>query len=261
MRVFVIIIISTNKEKFMKLIDSKCGKKVWALDNQIEAINNLIECRKGGCATVNGYVPKSGYVKDQYPTVNITALTRISTTKLYERRLQALNNITFDDVKDSIPTVDKLKVLDDAKLQQLFAERKAMLTTSLTNTLTGNRTNAHHKGHDRCYASFGEGVKVHLKTETVDGIKQPILVDGYPVVNSIMISVIELNRKTIKEGEYKVVNSGAPVLMGKLIEKQLNSKSHVLKTLSLKKDNFESLHIDRRELLAEEMQSLGDIIA
>ena len=189
-----------------------------------------------------------------------SAPSRFSTTRLYERRLEALNNITFNDVKESVKSVDKLKDLDDAKVQQIFAARKAQLTTSLTNSLTGNRTTAYHKGHDRCYAKFAEGVKVHLKTEDVGGIKQPVLVDGYPVAQSIMVSYIELNKKTIVKGEYKTVNSGAPVLMGNLITKQLNSKSHIMKTLSLKTDNFESLRIDRKELLAEDALSLGDII-
>ena len=243
----------------MKLIKSQDGKAIWALDNQIKAIETLVACRKGGCATVKGYKPSTGYLK--IPTVNINMLTRISTTKLYERKLEALNNITFNDIKEATKSVDKLKDLGDLKLQQLFAERKTMMTTSLINTLTDNRTSAHHAGHDRCYAYFAEGVKVNLKTEKIDGLMQPVLVDGHPVAQSIMVHYIELSKQVVVEGEYKKVNSGAPVLMGKLIESRLNSKSHVLKTLSLKTDNFESLHIDRNELLSEQVQSLGDILA
>ena len=81
----------------------------------------------------------------------------------------------------------------------------------MNTTLSGDRSDSHRAGHDRCYAHVADGVKVNFVTEKdKDGLMQPVLTDGLPTAASIMVSYLEINRTTRKEGEYKVVNSGAP---------------------------------------------------
>ena len=76
-----------------------------------------------------------------------------------------------------------------------------------------------------------------------------------------MIPYIELNVKTITEGERNAPSdSGSSVLMKNVIQQAVNKKSTVLKTLSLKADNFESFQIDGNKLVAEDVARFGDIV-
>ncbi len=140
----------------------------------------------------------------------------------------------------------------------MFDERKQMLMNSLQKSLDGDRNDSYRQAHDLCYAYVGD-VKVHLQTEGKP--KEPITdEDGNVFVASIMIPYLELNVTETQKGKRKVVNSGGAVRMGKQIEKCLNKRSHVYRTLSLKEDNFESLKVDRQEFLPEEVANFGDIL-
>ena len=233
---------------------------IWAPINVIEAINALIDCRKGGCASVHEYIPTTNYVVS--PVQNIQFLSRVSTSRLYERRIAALEGLTFGDVADRLDRSNpKLADLSDAELADLFNQRRAMEIASMQKSLDGVRDDAHRQGHDRCYRHIGTGIKVHLVTEKgEDGLMHPVLTDGYPTVKSIMLSALFLTVKTIKEGERKVVNSGAPVLMSNAIKSVLTSPGLNLRTLSLKSDNFTSLSVDHRTLETDPdlREALGD---
>ena len=121
----------------------------------------------------------------------------------------------------------------------------------------------HRQGHDRCYATITNGIKVHFVTEKndEDGLMHPTTVNGYPVVDSIMINALFLNVTTITEGERKVVNSGAPVLMGNAISKVLNQRCVGIRTLSLKADNFEKVVIDHNAIIPENVKGLQILVA
>lgn len=238
------------------------GQQFRATTEQAEALEALAVARAGGIATVYGYQPTSDYVKDQYPVLNLQILTRFSTTRLYERKMAALSDIRFSDVKPIIEKDAVLSALPEAQLMTIFNERKAKEVASMGQTLAGDRSGAHREAHDRCYARVADGIKVHFITEKdADGLMQPVLTDGLPTVASIMVHYLELNREVRKAGEYKVVKSGAPVLMSNAINKLLNQKSVGLKTLSLKEGNFERLVVARKSYLPEDVAGIpGDIL-
>lgn len=238
------------------------GQKFRATREQAEALEALSVARAGGIATVYGYRPTSGYVKDKYPLVNLQILTRFSTERLYERKMEALSNVTFKDIEALVEADPVLSAKPRAELLTIFNERKANEVASMAKTLEGDRSDAHRAAHDRCYARVADGIKVHFVTEKdANGIMQPVLTDGLPTVASIMVHYLELNKETRVAGEYKVVNSGAPVRISNCIEKVLNQKSVGLKTLSLKDGNFERLVVARKSYLPEEVASIpADIL-
>ena len=233
------------------LVESVDGKEVWVTPAQAEAIDSLSEMQGGGCAALHGYIPSTGYVES--PVLDIQMLTRFSYTRLIERKRAALEGITFSDVQDAIAKNEKLSALTVVKANEVFETRKAMQLASIEKTLSGDRSDAHRQGHDRCYATFGTGIKGHLVTEKVDGIMEPVTLNGIPMLNSIMINYLELNRKVVKEGVYKTVNSGAAVLMGNAISSLLNKRSVGFKSASLKEDNFDSLVMSKTEFLPEDV--------
>lgn len=233
------------------LVTSTDGKDVWVTPAQADALSQLTETH-AGCAALHGYVPTTGYVEGKCPVQDIQMLTRFSYTKLIERKRAALEAITFSDVQDAIAKEPKLAKLSVVDANKHFEARKKMLLDSIDKTISGDRDDAHRQGHDRCYATFADGVKAHLVTEKgEDGLMYPVTLNGIPMVKSIMIPYIELNKKIIKEGEYKTVNSGPAVLMGNAISSLLNKRSVSYKTATLKEDNFDRLVISKMEFRPE----------
>lgn len=231
------------------------GTQVWMTQSQAEVLQVLEEANRGGCAAVTGYIPSTGWVKR--PTKNIQMLTRFSYRNLLERKRDALEAITFDDIPSNVIPENKLRGKTE---EEWFELRKAQELASIEKTLEGDRSDAHRKGHDRCYAKFAEGVKVHFETEKrADGRMHPVLKDGKPMVKSIMVQYLQLNETVVVEGERKVVNSGASVLMKNAINRVLNQRSVGIKSLSLKADNFEKLSIHHDvivpEMIAEAVSS------
>lgn len=234
------------------LVSGIDGKDVWVTPAQAEALTQLVDAKAGGCAGIHGYIPSTGYSVS--PVVDLQVLTKFSYSKLIERKRSALEAIAFSDVQDAINMEPKLAQLAVTEQNSLFEKRKQSLLKSIDTTLDGDRSDAHRQGHDRCYVDFANGIKAHLVTEKgADGLKHPLLLNGFPVVDSVMLGCIELNRKVIKEGVHKVVNSGAPVLMGNAIESLLNKRSVSYKTISLKADNFDKVVISKQEFLPEDV--------
>lgn len=227
------------------------GKDVWATPAQANALKQLVEANNGGCAGIHGYIPSTGYTEK--PVVDLQVITKFSYEKLNERKRAALEAIAFADVQDAIKREPKLNVLTLDNQNELFEARKKSLLDSIQKTADGDRSDAHRQGHDRCYVTFDNGVKANLVTEKVDGLQEPVLLNGLPIIASVMLGCIELNRKTIKEGVRKVVNSGAPVLMGNAIESLLNKRSVSYMTVSLKEDNFDSMVISKSTILPKDV--------
>lgn len=239
------------------------GSMVWVSPEQASTLDTLIVAHGGGFSNVTGYVPSTGYVKS--PVINVQILTRFDTVRLYERRLNALNAITFADVKPFVEQDSRLSNLDSVSQVDAFDSRKAFEIESLTKTIEGNRSDNHRKGHDRCYITFAKGIKVHLVTEReyytdADGKSKsrmvPVLTDGYPTANSIMVMHLELNRQIVSEGERKHVNSGVPVRMSKCIKRLLNDRSVGIRALSLKPDNFEKVSISKSVIVPNDIKPL-----
>ena len=224
------------------------GTKLWASARQAETVERLKETRKGGVATVKGYRPTTGYVTP--PVKDMQIITRFSTAACYERYINAVEAVTFDMVKPKLSSNPKLAALSEADALKAFNERKAFLIDAKRKSLNGERDTAQHEAHDRNYVNVTEGVKIHLVTEkNFEGNMVPVIRDGFPVLDSVMLSALVLNETVTKEGVSKPApNSGVPVLMGNLIEGFLNKRSTGYRTVKLGEDNFDAVKIDRQTL-------------
>jgi hypothetical protein len=218
---------------------------------QAETLDRLITIQKGGIGTIHGYKPSTGYTKP--PSKNINFITRFSIRNLYDRKIKALEAIAFDDVAEYVKNDPVLSVMDHTTLKTLFAGRKAQELESLIKTNDGDRSDGYRKGHDRCYVTVADGVKVNLDCRKENGIMEPVLFNGLPVAETIMLFYLELSSTTVVEGERKVVNSGASVRMKNCIERCLNKRSVGIKTFSLKADNFESITINRENITPDDI--------
>lgn len=217
------------------------GREAFATQAQVDTLNNLANVPGGGFATINGYKPTSDYVSP--PEVNINFISRFSTEKLYQRKIDALKGISFKTLKITEP---KLLALSENERFMQFTECLNKMIESLEKTLVGDRSDAHRQAHDTFYTQVSQGVKVHFKTIKSKTGTELVLQDGLPIVDSIMLCVLEVGRKVVKEGVKKVVNSGVKVLMDHEIMKALKSTGGGLlsiKTISLKENNFASLRI------------------
>lgn len=229
------------------------GTKFYASEKQAATIEKLLESHAGGFATIHDYVSKSNRVEPE--TADITFISRFSTAKLYERKIKALESMTLTDIMENVKAEPKLSALDNMALVETFHARKTKEIESLQKTLDGDRSDAYRQSHDRNYVNMGHGVKVHFKTVKVDGETVPELFNGLPMVETVMISAIVISKKVTVPGEYKKVNSGAPVLISNAIKAHL-PKSTKLITLSLRDDNFSGLSLGGDEYLPEEFTGL-----
>jgi hypothetical protein len=221
------------------LIKTTIGdRECYATQEQIDTLAALEATQKGGFATVHGYKPTSNY--DKSPTVNINFISRFSTQALYQRKIEALKSLKFEDLTITAP---KLLALSEDKQRAQFHTCIGKMLESMTKTLEGDRSDAHRQAHDTFYAKSAMGVKVHFETVKGKDGTELVLHNGLPKVKSVMLSVIEIGRKTIEEGVYKTVNSGPKVLMDNAINKAIKSKTVSMKTISLKSDNYEKVTI------------------
>lgn len=224
--------------------------------NQKDALDILLSTNGGGFATVHGYVSTSKRITPE--KADITFISRFSYSRLLERKLKALQEMDFSDViksdafkRSEISTAKKTT----EELQDIFTARKAYLIESAQKTMDGDRADAHRQAHDRCYVRLDNGIRIHYKTVEVNKIKEPVMVDGLPIAESIILDMIQVSKKIIEPGEYKPVKSGLPVLMGNVIE-SLMPMSTKFKALSLKSDNFDSLTIANAELLPADIKGI-----
>lgn len=238
------------------------GESFYASKKQAEALEELTSTRAGGMATIKGYVSESDRIKPE--TADIQFLSRFSYFRLLGRRIAALEALDVKEVRKAAKAKDLLD-LTPAEFEAAFNARRATMIAGHQKTLAGDRSDAHRQGHDRCYIRIAEGLRVNFKTADVNGIKQPVtLADvdengvmimnlpGLPIAENILLDIIEINRKVIVEGEYKPKKSGIPVLMENAMQTLL-PKGVKFKALSLKPENFDSLHIDGKEITPEDV--------
>jgi hypothetical protein len=232
------------------------GETFNATQKQLDALELLASTNKGSFAVVHDYVSDSGRIKPE--TADITFISGFSYERLNQRKREALEALQFEDIKPNIKA-KKLTALKEDAQKKAFEERKADLISSIDKTASGDRDDAQRQAHDRCYARICEGIRVHFKTidATVEGKKrkEPIMLDGAPIVESIMVEMIEIKRNVKVAGEYKFVDSGVPKLMGNLIEAEL-PKGAKFKNLSLKEDNYTLLKIGGEELTPEDTKGV-----
>lgn len=238
------------------------GVKFRCTQAQADTLAKLRDIIAGGIGTVHGYVATSGRVVPE--KADIQFITHFSVARLYERKAAALRSLTYADIAEHAERHEKVAALSESERLDLFEQRKDQELASLEKTLEGDRSDNYRQAHDRCYTRIAKGVKIHFRTfdekYTEDGKtkkrKMPEMIGGLPVAESINLEILELNRKVIEPGEYKVVNSGASVLIKNAMLKGMNSRSVGLKTLSLKEDNFDSLVVSRKTFLAEEFENI-----
>ena len=229
------------------------GTEFWATPEQASALNTLTEIRHGGCAALHGYKPTTGYKVS--PVINIQMITGFSYTALIERKLKALEELTYEDVRSHVMKDEKLKTLSYTERKNVFEARKEFEMESIRKTLEGDRSDSYRQAHDRNYVQLSRGIKGHFVTEKMmNGKVHPVLKNGLPVLKNIMVSFLELNRTVVQEGESKPKpNSGHPVRMSNCIKKELNQRSVGFKVASLKEDNFEKLVVSKKEILPEDV--------
>lgn len=234
------------------------GKEVWMSENQRDALDMLETAQHGAFAAIKGYKPSSGYKVS--PTKNYQFISKFSTVKLYERKIAELKKLNFTDL-DISKCDEKVSKLTKAEQIDLFNERRGMEIASMERTLHDCREDAKRQGHDRCYGKSSLGIRVHLFTEKgKDGLKHPVLVDGYPVVQSIIINAIVTGCTTVEEGESKPApKSGAPVQIGNAMKAAIKSRTINMQTFSLKADNFASLHISGFCLDPDDCATMADL--
>lgn len=232
------------------IMEDKDGNQFRCTLEQANTLKALSEANKGGFATVIGYRPSSGYIKPSL--VDYQIITRFSYVNLLQRQRDAMEGITWNDIKADCLADAKIaaaiKEQGEEAIRAIFNERKGKQLGSISTTLQGKRDDAHRQAHDRCYARITEGVRVHFETHDVNGQKDPILTDGLPTAQSIMLDALFLNTNVREPGEKKVVNSGVPVLIGNIIESKLNQRSVGFRSLSLKPGNFEAVRIGGKVL-------------
>ena len=232
------------------------GKSFWATKQQAEAIAMLEQTRKGGFARIYGYTATAGRT---VPTVyDCTVTSRFSYSALLKRKLNALQALNLSDILPHLPA--KVSQLPATTLQKEWEARKQMEVESVEKTISGSRDDANRQGHDRCYISITDGVVIHLSTEKqADGLMHPVLLDGYPMAESVMLNCLEVSRNVRVAGEYKKVNSGVAVLISNAISAKLKAQGvRSMNRVSLKEGNFERVAIDTNVVLPEDMVALAE---
>jgi hypothetical protein len=236
------------------LYKSKNGEQFWCSEEQSKVLNVLKKSNKGGICTVHGYIPESGW--EISPKIDLQIITRISVSSLYKRKIAALEAMTFADIRHLL-NESRLSKIQETEQCKLFIGRKQKLIDSMNKTLSGDRSDSYRMAHDRNYITVTEGVKVNLEGDVLNGIKSLKQIDGFPIAKNIMLMCLEISRKEIVPGKKKKApNSSDEVIMGNLIESQLNSKSVGIKTLSLKPTNFDSISISRQHISREDLLNI-----
>ena len=224
---------------------------------QADMLDRLAALNKGGIGSVKGYRPDGAkFVGGAAPKWDLQIITRFDTSKLYARKIKALESITFAECATDIAKHDALSKMTSGDCLALFNTRRDGAIASMKATLEGDRSGAHREAHDRNYIHIAEGVKVNLVSEKVDGVQKPVLTNGLPTLASILLPYLELKKTVVEPAEYKTVKSGAPVLMTNIIESKMNNRSVGYKMLSLKADNFDALNVGKQSIVADDLKNV-----
>lgn len=216
-------------------------KSVLVTEHQKSVIETLSDTRKGGMAVLHGYSPDAaGKRYIERPVYNATILSRVSVKNLYKRVAKALENMEFSDIEIND---EKLAKQSEAKLVELFNERKEFLLKRYTY----QRKNAHTAAHERNYVRICAGVVGNLVTEYDKELRKriPVIENGHYILNNILIEGLLVKRDIVKEGEIKPVNSQLKTRMGFAIERALPRVSSDYRRFSLTPETVERVSIDR----------------
>lgn len=189
---------------------------VYATAEQV-AVLSVLEKANAGFVTLHGYVSTTGYVTGKPKVANVTINGKVSASKVYSNRLEALQAITINDIdlEGWVPSKGK-NSFDTA------AEQFAFCHAALVESAKGNGSESHKKAHEDHSLSPAKGVKVWLNDDAdADGIRS---------VKSVLINALPVSETVIDKGEWKPVNSGSKVLMDNAIKKAWNKRCCNIKT-------------------------------
>lgn len=242
--------------KYDTTLTDNSGNPVHVSEQMAHAIEAMKRVNQNGLGIIKGYIPKTNYITR--PVVNIQFMTNINYHKLVERQKRFTERVKLEDARKFM-TSEKFDSVSDDDLQATFDQRKQKLIESYDKTLSGDRTDSHRQAHDRNYRYFDGGIKVNLITEKNDeGVQEPVLDSkGIPTARAIILTVIELDRETVKKGEKKKVNSGVPVLTGNAINDVLREqRTPFVTTLTLNDENFDSIVVSGQKLERHDLMDL-----
>lgn len=225
------------------------GRSVKMTEAQAATVATLAGTAKGGFACIHGYKPSSNVIEQ--PVFDVTLISRISYARLCERKLKALDSLTFEQAKPILVQFPKLAKLSESEQRKLFQERLAFMTGQVE--ADRDRSTAQHEAHRRNYVTIAQGIVGHLVCETVieDGqrLRLPVVdSDGVYTLDHIMVAGLPVQKRVIVEGSYKTVDSRAPTIMGHAIERLLPKVSTQYRRYSLKGDNFDSVSISHAQI-------------
>lgn len=212
---------------------------VMATGEVMEVADTLRTCRRGGFATVHGYVSGLGSAKCITPGVSdVTFISRFSYKARNLKRLAILKTVTMDDIGET-----------DA---DLFGTALAELIKSAEDT-KADASDARREAHRTFYVPIAEGVTAHLKTTKVGGETELVLSDGLPIVESIMVRGLEISKRVMREGAYKPTNSRAKTIVKDKINKLLDKQTGTFKNYKLVPGSFDSLSIDGERIIPADL--------
>ena len=203
---------------------------------QMDTILTLTECIRGGFAHIKDYTPtsKKWIVR---PTYSLTFNSRFSYMNLKAKQLDEATKTAFSDLPEHL-----------SGNEDTFNKAKAEVIASCLKTLSGDRSDANRKGHDRCYVNVCEGVRIHLVTrEGADGLMVPVQDEaGRVTCESIKVAGLEVpnSRTYTVKGEFKATKSHLKTL----IKRHLEGKAGKYVQFSLNDDQYTSMAISGEEV-------------
>ena len=218
----------------------------WVNESQAKAIAQIRQAHKGFGA-VKGYKPTTDYKVS--PVQNVQFNFEFVVSRLYKKTLRQLNELSLNDL-DLSSWVPAKGAKSCATAAEQFELCKQLMTASFTASLERSLENAHTEAHGRNYCKFGNSVKVNFVTvkDEETGKQVPVLDDnGIPTVASILIPYLQIKKVVVVPGEKKVKNSGSKILMDNAIKKAMGPRFQI-KQLTLKDNNFESLHLGKQHI-------------
>lgn len=224
----------------MDMLKTYDGRMVRLTPAMVAVVETLEEARAGGFAFLKKAVFETGREKGKPTVANVWFTSRYSYAALLERKAKALDAMT------ACPGVDA----------ETFSVAKEELLRSARQTLMGDRSGAAREAHDRCYIKVCDGVYIHLDAEEVDGRKEPILTDGIPTGEAILVQALEVKRRLIEAGQKKPVKSSSKTLAKRAIEKATGVK--MPRRYTLKPGRFESLSIDNNVITEDQITEDDD---
>lgn len=191
---------------------------VYATAEQV-AILAILEKANAGFVTLHGYTSTTGYVPGKPKVSNVTINGKVSASKVYANRLEALQAITLDDLdlENWVPNKGKNSFAT-------AAEQFNFCKAALIESSKGNGSASHKQAHEDHSLSPAKGVKVWLNDDAdADGVRS---------IKSVLINALPVSETVIDKGEWKPVNSGSKVLMDNAIKAAWNKRCCNIKTFN-----------------------------